>query len=423
MKKKYIQPGEKVALRLTAPERMLVLECVNFLDDNCLLVIAGTPASKPVMMTLDEIDDLSGYIAAEANHCADKKRQKKLDTVFEKAQGLLDRYTDEVPAPQTLSMAEARNKISSDMNSLMAGSKLELISFQLHPKELTQSASIKLTSLQRETLTEHTDLEPAIKRKLKKAGEGTQTIEFNRIELNEIYDSTGEAATYARSKEKQRLMAVQSKIVRIFEKDHAALFEPMMSKPVRKKLIVSDQLSQFRISLLDIKPTIWRRIQVRDCSLGELHQHIQAAMGWQDCHLHQFVINGESYGPNSADDFGTDMHDADDVILSQLLPKSGERLHWLYEYDFGDDWRHELLFEGFPPIDQKTKYPICLEGERACPPEDVGGFMGYAEYLEALADPSHEQHDELLEWRGWFDPEDFDAAKVTRAMRDSAGNL
>ena len=70
-----------------------------------------------------------------------------------------------------------------------------------------------------------------------------------------------------------------------------------------------------------------------------------------------------------------------------------------------------------PPIGQKTKYPICLEGERACPPEDVGGFMGYYEYLEALADPGHEQHAELLEWRGRFDPEDFDAEAVTKSMR------
>ena len=387
------------------------------IDEAYVQIIEDTPADEPVMMTLDELDDFSGYVAGEANHCDGSKKQKRLDAVFEKALKLLDTYTDEEPAPRTLSMAEARDKISSAMNSLIVGGKSEPVSFQLHPEELTQSGLIKLTPLQRETLTEHTDLKPAIKRKLKKAGEGTQSIEFSRDELNEIHDSTGEAATYARSKEKQRLMAVQAKIVRIVEKDNAALFEPLMPAPVRKKPDVSDQLIQFRISLVDIKPTIWRRIQVQDCSLGKLHRHIQTAMGWQDCHLHQFLIAGESYGPNSADDFGTVMRDEDNVSLIQLLPKSGERLRWMYEYDLGDDWRHELLFEGFPPIDHKTKYPICLEGERACPPEDVGGFTGYAEYLEALADPSHEQHSEFLDWRGQFDPEDFDAAKVTREMK------
>ena len=416
MRKKYIQPGEKVALRLTAPERMLVLECVNFLDDNCLLAIAGTSPSRPVMMTLDEIDDLSGFIAAEANHCDDRKRQKKLDAVFQKVVKLLDTYTDEEPAPRTVSMDEARDKITIPMNSLFTGAKPESIPSQLHPEELTRHGLIKLTPLQRETLTEHTDLKPAIKRKLKKAGEGTQAIEFTRDELNEIYDTTGEAATYARSKEKQRLMAVQTKISRIFEKDHAALFEPMMPKSGRKSAC-SGQLIQFRISLLDIKPTIWRRIQIQDCSLAELHRHIQAAMGWEDYHLHQFLINGKSYGPADANDFGTQVVDEDVVRLSQLLPKSGERLRWMYEYDFGDSWMHELLFEGYPPIDQKTKYPSCLEGARACPPEDVGGSMGYAQYLEAIANPGHRQHDELLAWRGRFAPEVFDAAKVTRTMR------
>ena len=397
---------------------MLVLECVNFLDDNCLLVIAGTPVSKPVMMTLDEIDDLSGYVAAEANHCADKKRQKKLDTVFEKAQDLLDRYTDEVPVTGALSMAEARDKIATAMNSLMAGEKPGVISFQLRAEEQTQSGSIKLTPLQRETLTEHTELKPAIKRKLMKVAAGTQTIEFTRDELNEIYDTTGEAATYARSKEKQRLMAVQAKIVRIFEKDHAALFEPMMPKTGQKP-VCSKDIFQFRITLRDIKPPIWRRIQVRDCTLGELHEHIQAAMGWQDCHLHQFTINDVEFGPIAPDamPFGPEFEDETQVVLSDVLPQQGERFLFRYTYDFGDDWRHEVLLEGKPNAIAGEKYPVCLEGERACPPEDVGGSWGFADYLEALTDPSHDQHAELLEWRGRFDPEVFDAAKVTRTMR------
>ena len=418
MQKKHIQPGEKVALKLTAKERMLVLECVNFLDDNCLLVIAGTPASKPVMMTLDEIDDLSGYVAAEANHCADKKRQKKLDTVFEKAQDLLDRYTDEVPVTGALSMAEARDRIATAMNSLMVGAKPETISFQIRPEDQTQCGSIKLTPLQRETLTEHTELKPAIKRKLMKVAAGTQTIEFTRDELNEIYDTTGEAATYARGREKQRLMAVQAKIVRIFEKDHAALFEPMMPKTGQKP-VCSKDIFQFRITLMDIEPPIWRRIQVRDCTLGELHEHIQAAMGWQDCHLHQFTINDVEFGPIAPDamPFGPEFEDETQVVLSDVLPQQGERFLFGYTYDFGDDWRHEVLLEGKPNAIAGEKYPVCLEGERACPPEDVGGPWGFADYLEALTDPSHDQHAELLEWRGRFDPEVFDAAKVTRTMR------
>ncbi len=103
--------------------------------------------------------------------------------------------------------------------------------------------------------------------------------------------------------------------------------------------------------------------------------------------------------------------------MSKLLPKSGKRTRWIYEYDFGDGWRHEVLFEGNPPPEKGKKYPVCLDGERACPPEDVGGPWGYAEFLEAMADPKHERHDEFIEWRGPCDPEAFDVKKTTREMR------
>ena len=213
-------------------------------------------------------------------------------------------------------------------------------------------------------------------------------------------------------------MAVQAKIVRIFEKDHAALFEPMMPKAGQKPAC-SDDIFQFRITLMDIEPPIWRRIQVRDCPLDEFHEHIQAAMGWENHHLHQFTINDVEFGPVAPDamPFGPDFEDETQVILSNVLPQQGGRLRFGYTYDFGDDWRHEVLFEGKPDAVVGQKYPVCLEGERTCPPEDIGGPWGFADYLEALADPAHEQHAELTEWRGPFDAEDFDAAKITSGMR------
>ena len=117
------------------------------------------------------------------------------------------------------------------------------------------------------------------------------------------------------------------------------------------------------------------------------------------------------------DDFDMDFEDETDVLLSKLLPKSSRKSRWIYDYDFGDGWRHEVLFERFPPIDRKAKSPLCLEGERACPPEDCGGPPGYADYLHAIADPEHERHGEMLEWRGPFDAEAFDAKKATKEMR------
>ena len=103
--------------------------------------------------------------------------------------------------------------------------------------------------------------------------------------------------------------------------------------------------------------------------------------------------------------------------ISDLLPKTGERFPFDYEYDFGDSWHHEILFEGCLPTTKGTQYSVCMEGERACPPEDVGGIGGYAEYLEVLADKEDDRHEEMLRWRGKFDAEKFDAEKATKKMR------
>lgn len=91
--KKHIQPDEKVPLKLTAAERRLLLEGVLLLDEGHTQIIRDTPASKPVMMTLDDLDSFGGYVAAEANHCDDKKKERKLDAILQKIQDLLDQYT------------------------------------------------------------------------------------------------------------------------------------------------------------------------------------------------------------------------------------------------------------------------------------------------------------------------------------------
>ena len=108
--------------------------------------------------------------------------------------------------------------------------------------------------------------------------------------------------------------------------------------------------------------------------------------------------------------------------ISDVLPKSGERFQIKYEYDFGDSWHHEILFEGCLPTSKGVRYPVCIEGERACPPEDVGGVGGYAEYLEILVDVDDDRHEDMLRWRGKFDPEKFDAGKATKLMQRGLPN-
>lgn len=278
---------------------------------------------------------------------------------------------------------------------------------------------LKLTQQQRESLLHSTRLKRSIKRKVEQAGEGTQTVLVTRKELDDLNDEIGQAALYATGPDKKRLLAALRKVTELFEAVEDAASLAVTRAAPRRPDRTSDLLFQFKITLLDIKPAIWRRIQVPDCTLDILHEYIQAAFGWWNYHLHQFEIEGVRYGPPEPDgmDFGLEMEDESGVWLSDLLAKSKRKARWVYEYDFGDGWRHEILFEGYPSKEAKQKYPLCLEGAKACPPEDVGGPWGYADYLAALADPEHEQHEEMQGWRGPFDPEAFDPRKATTAMR------
>jgi hypothetical protein len=183
----------------------------------------------------------------------------------------------------------------------------------------------------------------------------------------------------------------------------------------------ADTVFQFKITLLGATPPIWRRIQVRDCTLDKLHEHIQTSMGWTNSHLHHFRIGEQLYGdPMLMEETMAEMNyrDSTTTTLGHILPQSG-KFPFIYEYDFGDSWEHEVVFEGCPKPDAATQYPICLEGKRACPPEDCGGVWGYADFLRTIGDKKHKsKRVEMLEWaQGWFDPEEFDATTATKSMK------
>ena len=174
---------------------------------------------------------------------------------------------------------------------------------------------------------------------------------------------------------------------------------------------------QIKVTLQGSKPPIWRRIQITsDITLVQLHRILQRVMGWEGSHLYQFVMGGIAYGDTGM--VGEwDVEDARTVTLAALV--RGEKSKLLYEYDFGDSWEHELLVEKILPRDEGKRYPVCLTGQRACPPEDCGGIWGYASFLEAIRDPEHPEHDEMLEWVGGeFDPDIFDLDEVNRELQN-----
>ncbi len=177
-------------------------------------------------------------------------------------------------------------------------------------------------------------------------------------------------------------------------------------------------ICQIKITLRYVRPPIWRRIQVAgDVTLAKLHRIIQEVMGWYDSHLHQFIVGKTYYGVPSLDEFSElDLKDERKVKLNQVLSRPKQKI--IYEYDFGDGWEHEILLEKMLPPDSKAHYPVCVGGARACPPEDCGGVGGYANFLDAISDPDHEEHDEYLDWIGGeFDPEGFDVDLVNQSLK------
>jgi len=274
-----------------------------------------------------------------------------------------------------------------------------------------------LTEHQRDALIHATRLRARIKNLLLGIPKGSQPVEFTEKELSQISEEIDTAAVYAPSPYKKRLVAVQRKVMDLLD----AVADKAEVPRRRRTPTINNTILQFKITLRGIKPPIWRRIQTKDCTLDKLHEHIQTAMGWTNSHLHQFEIGGVRYGdPQLLYEGWEDETSPVNSLrtkLSKIIPKDGKRFRFDYEYDFGDGWEHEILFEGFLPAEKGTRYPLCLEGERACPPEDVGGTYGYQECLKAMANPKHKRHKEFLEWSGPFDPEKFDAEAATKQMR------
>jgi Fe-S-cluster formation regulator IscX/YfhJ len=175
------------------------------------------------------------------------------------------------------------------------------------------------------------------------------------------------------------------------------------------------------ITIADIEPPIWRRILLpRELNFAQLHEVIQAAFGWTDSHLHHFVVGGLVVGAPEFDEdelSNRKILEATEIALRDLDFYHLPHPRILYEYDFGDSWLHWIEFDPQMPSEDGIKYPICIDGARHRPPEDVGGPRGYADFLKAWCDPTHEEHRAMQTWAGRsFDPEAFDIAKTNKAI-------
>lgn len=178
---------------------------------------------------------------------------------------------------------------------------------------------------------------------------------------------------------------------------------------------------QLKVSLLYSEPLIWRRIQVPvNLTLARLHDVIQLCMGWTDTHLHQFMIDRNFYGPVDIGDDWSEIKALDEskFRLCDLVADMQKRC--VYEYDFGDGWQHEIEIEKvIDPADKPSNYPVLLAGERACPPEDIGGIPGYEDFLAAMSDPESDEYEDMRGWygNGTFDPNFFEMVGINKILK------
>ena len=176
---------------------------------------------------------------------------------------------------------------------------------------------------------------------------------------------------------------------------------------------------QLKVTLRESNPPIWRRFQVPgNVTLHRLHLVLQSVMGWTNSHLYAFDISGVEYSvpdPEEGDFYGVHFADSRKTRLSKVV--SGEKAKIRYDYDFGDGWEHDIVVEKRLPDGPDVRYPICLAGKRACPPEDCGGVWGYARLLEIIRDPTHEEYEDMMDWLGGIiDPEEFNLDAVNRSL-------
>ena len=183
----------------------------------------------------------------------------------------------------------------------------------------------------------------------------------------------------------------------------------------RVRVTAMTKIFRIEIVLVDVDPVVRRVVEVPgEMSLAVLHEVVQDAMGWEHSHLHEFDVDGARYGLPDPD-WDTAVADESQVKLFGLL-KTGDQAD--YVYDFGDNWHHRLVVEEVSAPEAGVRYPRCVAGQGACPPEDVGGVFGFEEFIEALADPAHPEHAERVEWWGSnrFDPHRFDLDSTDRAL-------
>ena len=303
---------------------------------------------------------------------------------------------------------KAKPSTQDEQNSVGTGGTTS----QPMPSLTEELLALKLSDGQCRTILKYAELPPHLSERFAATRNVEQRTQFTLDELDELLDGLEASVYRAKGNEKQKVLRIIGKVSELLGStiDPDGMSEQRLPRN-------TDTVFQIKVTLMGIVPLIWRRIHTQDCTLVELHDLLQVTMGWEFEHLYRFIIGGVKYADLDMAN-QEDAQDACETNLSEILPAQNRRPRFHYEYDFGDQWMHQLVVEERLPPEQGVKYPICVEGQRACPPEDCGGPWGYPGFVEAISNPDHRQHEEMLEWVGGeFDPERFDLESVNKELR------
>jgi Plasmid pRiA4b ORF-3-like protein len=306
-------------------------------------------------------------------------------------------------------MAKKEEPSTQDETDLVKSGKP---AFRPSPAVVRESLDLSLSEGQRTTILKNAELPTHLSERLAAKGSTAKATQFTLDELDALLDYVEESVYRAKGNEKQKILRIVEKMAKLL----GSTIDPD-EMPKRRLANKTDAVFQIKMTLKGIDPPIWRRIQTKDCTLEELHAVIQVTMGWESEHLYRFNIGGAEYADlDMMND--EDIQDACGTRLSEVLPVQNRRPRFQYEYDFGDNWIHQLIVEEQILPGKGVKYPFCVAGQRACPPEDCGGPWSYADFVETISNPDHRRQEETLEWVGGeFDPERFDLETVNKKLR------
>lgn len=413
--------SEPATLQLPVPERGILLTSRFVVDDAILDRVRQARPREPIAFSLDELDDLHHGLAIDANQTLDQKRRKAIHKILTKIEEWLGDDEDNVDE-EDLARAFV-DLIGGDDAGPMPTSVDEVYRtlFAIGPHFDTSdqpSYDVTFSKSEREALLGMETIPSDVHRLV--AGESPEERSFRlsirqflvtSLSIKEALELAGDDAL------RQRLDAVAR---RLSAGMFAALttisaFDVSMGdRPRQIRHAATAQAFQLKITLQDSKPPIWRRVQVADCTLDELHHIIQTAMGWYDCHLHLFEWDDLVFAHPDAE-LDEECYDETRVYLGELVADGCKKLR--YSYDFGDDWLHTITVEKSYEPRPGDRLPVCVKGVGACPPEDCGGLWGYYDFLSAIRDQKHERHVEFIDWAGEdFDPEHFDLDEVNKEL-------